>query len=168
MYSFHNSTPLDHPPLSLCLPLYTYISMVQAPNPPLPPQWSWPKKSMGDNMKGTPPFLPCREGVVGWLGAWTMMIDDGGCWMMEWWMMSGWLMDDGGCWMIVVVVVVVVLEVCICMYVYVYVNVNVYACVYVYVYVVLVKGSLDEKLPIYERDPKSKRIVSFDNRFVRD
>ena len=33
---------------------------------------------------------------------------------------------------------------------------------------VIIKGSLDEKLPIYERDPKSKRIDSFDNRFVRD
>ena len=31
-----------------------------------------------------------------------------------------------------------------------------------------IKGSLDEKLPIYERDPKSKRIDSFDNRFVRE
>ena len=33
---------------------------------------------------------------------------------------------------------------------------------------ILIKGSLDEKLPIYERDPKSKRIDSFDKRFVRE
>ena len=32
----------------------------------------------------------------------------------------------------------------------------------------LIKGSLDEKLPIYERDPKSKRLDSFEKRFVRD
>ena len=31
-----------------------------------------------------------------------------------------------------------------------------------------IKGSLDEKLPIYERDPKSKRLDSFEKRFVRD
>ena len=31
-----------------------------------------------------------------------------------------------------------------------------------------VKGSLDEKLPIYEQDPKSKRLDSFEKRFVRD
>ena len=30
------------------------------------------------------------------------------------------------------------------------------------------KGSLDEKLPIYEQDPKSKRLDSFEKRFVRD
>ena len=33
---------------------------------------------------------------------------------------------------------------------------------------VLIKGSLDEKLPIYEQDPKSKRLDSFEKRFVRD
>ena len=32
----------------------------------------------------------------------------------------------------------------------------------------VVKGSLDEKLPIYEQDPKSKRLDSFEKRFVRD
>ena len=32
----------------------------------------------------------------------------------------------------------------------------------------LIKGSLDEKLPIYEQDPKSKRLDSFEKRFVRD
>ena len=32
----------------------------------------------------------------------------------------------------------------------------------------IVKGSLDEKLPIYEQDPKSKRLDSFEKRFVRD
>ena len=32
----------------------------------------------------------------------------------------------------------------------------------------IIKGSLDEKLPIYERDPKSKRLDSFEKRFVRD
>ena len=31
----------------------------------------------------------------------------------------------------------------------------------------VIKGSLDEKLPIYEQDPKSKRIDSPENRFVR-
>ncbi len=31
-----------------------------------------------------------------------------------------------------------------------------------------IKGSLDEKLPIYEQDPKSKRLDSFEKRFVRD
>ena len=30
------------------------------------------------------------------------------------------------------------------------------------------KGSLDEKLPIYEQDPKSKRLDSFEKRCVRD
>ena len=34
--------------------------------------------------------------------------------------------------------------------------------------VCIIKGSLDEKLPIYERDPKSKRLDSFEKRFVRD
>ena len=34
--------------------------------------------------------------------------------------------------------------------------------------IMMVKGSLDEKLPIYERDPKSKRLDSFEKRFVRD
>ena len=39
---------------------------------------------------------------------------------------------------------------------------------YIYIYrIYIVKGSLDEKLPIYERDPKSKRLDSFENRFVR-
>ena len=33
---------------------------------------------------------------------------------------------------------------------------------------ILIKGSLDEKLPIYEQDPKSKRLDSFEKRFVRD
>ena len=33
---------------------------------------------------------------------------------------------------------------------------------------ILFKGSLDEKLPIYEQDPKSKRLDSFEKRFVRD
>ena len=33
---------------------------------------------------------------------------------------------------------------------------------------ILLKGSLDEKLPIYEQDPKSKRLDSFEKRFVRD
>ena len=32
----------------------------------------------------------------------------------------------------------------------------------------IVKESLDEKLPIYEQDPKSKRLGSFEKRFVRD
>ncbi len=32
---------------------------------------------------------------------------------------------------------------------------------------IIIKGSLDEKLLIYERDPKSKRIDSPENRFVR-
>ncbi len=32
----------------------------------------------------------------------------------------------------------------------------------------IIKGSLDEKLPIYEQDPKSKRLDSFEKRFVRD
>ena len=32
----------------------------------------------------------------------------------------------------------------------------------------VVKGSLDEKLPIYEQDPKSKRLDSFEKRFGRD
>ena len=32
----------------------------------------------------------------------------------------------------------------------------------------LFKGSLDEKLPIYEQDPKSKRLDSFEKRLVRD
>ncbi len=32
----------------------------------------------------------------------------------------------------------------------------------------VIKGSLDEKLPIYEQDPKSKRLDSFEKRFVRD
>ena len=30
----------------------------------------------------------------------------------------------------------------------------------------IIKGSLDEKLPIYEQDPKSKRLDSFEIRFV--
>ena len=37
----------------------------------------------GDNMRGTSPLPPCGKGG---LGAWTMMMmmmDDGGCWMME-------------------------------------------------------------------------------------
>ena len=34
--------------------------------------------------------------------------------------------------------------------------------------IVVIKGSLDEKLPIYEQDPKSKRLDSFEKRFVRD
>ena len=33
---------------------------------------------------------------------------------------------------------------------------------------VFIKGSLDEKLPIYEQDPKSKRLDSFEKRFGRD
>ena len=33
---------------------------------------------------------------------------------------------------------------------------------------IIIKGSLDEKLPIYEQDPKSKRLDSFEKRFVRD
>ena len=33
---------------------------------------------------------------------------------------------------------------------------------------IVIKGSLDEKLPIYEQDPKSKRLDSFEKRFVRD
>ena len=32
----------------------------------------------------------------------------------------------------------------------------------------IIKGSLDEKLPIYEQDPKSKRLDSFEKRFGRD
>ena len=32
----------------------------------------------------------------------------------------------------------------------------------------IIKGSLDEKLPIYEQDPKSKRLDSFEKRFERD
>ena len=40
--------------------------------------------------------------------------------------------------------------------------------IHIYIYrIYIVKGSLDEKLPIYERDPKSKRLDSFENRFVR-
>ena len=40
---------------------------------------------------------------------------------------------------------------------------------HVYIYMrVFIKGSLDEKLPIYEQDPKSKRLDSFEKRFVRD
>ncbi len=35
-------------------------------------------------------------------------------------------------------------------------------------YISIIKGSLDEKLPIYEQDPKSKRLDSFEKRFVRD
>ena len=31
----------------------------------------------------------------------------------------------------------------------------------------IIKGNLDEKLPIYEPDPKSKRVDSPENRFVR-
>ena len=34
--------------------------------------------------------------------------------------------------------------------------------------IVVIKGSLDEKLPIYEQDPKSKRLDSFEKRFLRD
>ena len=34
----------------------------------------------GDNMRGTSPLPPCGKGG---LEAWTMMMDDGGCWMME-------------------------------------------------------------------------------------
>ena len=33
---------------------------------------------------------------------------------------------------------------------------------------IIIKGSLDEKLPIYEQDPKSKRLDLFEKRFVRD
>ena len=53
--------------------------------------------------------------------------------------------------------------------------------IYVYIYIYrererenhierdnIIKGSLDEKLPIYEQDPKSKRLDSFEKRFVRD
>ena len=32
----------------------------------------------------------------------------------------------------------------------------------------IIKGSLDEKLLIYEQDPKSKRLDSFEKRFVGD
>ena len=34
----------------------------------------------GDNMRGTSHLPPCGKGG---LEAWTMMMDDGGCWMME-------------------------------------------------------------------------------------
>ena len=47
--------------------------MVQAPNPP--PQGH----GLGDNMRGASPSPPGKG--VG-LGAWIMMMDDGGCWMM--------------------------------------------------------------------------------------
>ena len=41
--------------------------------------------------------------------------------------------------------------------------------IYIYIYLyIFIKGSLDEKLPIYEQDPKSKRLDSFEKRFVRD
>ena len=36
------------------------------------------------------------------------------------------------------------------------------------IYIYIIKGSLDEKLPIYEQDPKSKRLDSFEKRCVRD
>ena len=40
---------------------------------------------------------------------------------------------------------------------------------YIYMHnMYIIKGSLDEKLPIYEQDPKSKRLDSFEKRFVRD
>ena len=35
-------------------------------------------------------------------------------------------------------------------------------------FLLFIKGSLDEKLPMYEQDPKSKRLDSFEKRFVRD
>ena len=43
-----------------------------------------------------------------------------------------------------------------------------YVCRYLSIYIYIIKGSLDEKLPIYEQDPKSKRLDSFEKRFVRD
>ena len=49
-----------------------------------------------------------------------------------------------------------------------------YNYIYIYEYIMyvfiynIIKGSLDEKLPIYEQDPKSKRLDSFEKRFVRD
>ena len=41
-------------------------------------------------------------------------------------------------------------------------------CEYMFEFTDIIKGSLDEKLPIYEQDPKSKRLDSFEKRFVRD
>ena len=46
-----------------------------------------------------------------------------------------------------------------------------YSDIYLYMnssYSYVIKGSLDEKLPIYEQDPKSKRLDSFEKRFVGD
>ena len=43
--------------------------------------------------------------------------------------------------------------------------------IYIYIFIfifIIIKRSLDEKLPIYEQDPKSKRLDSFEKRFVRD
>ena len=68
---------------------------------------------------------------------------------------------------------------------YTFININNYICKNIYVYLhihictypfhhihrhidIFIKGSLDEKLPIYEQDPKSKRLDSFEKRFVRD
>ena len=39
---------------------------------------------------------------------------------------------------------------------------------FVIILYMIIKGSLDEKLPIYEQDPKSKRLDSFEKRCVRD
>ena len=39
---------------------------------------------------------------------------------------------------------------------------------FLHIEVTIIKGSLDDKLPIYEQDPKSKRLDSFEKRFVRD
>ena len=51
-------------------------------------------------------------------------------------------------------------------------NIYIYTYIYIYIiiiiYIYIIKGSLDEKLPIYEQDPKSKRLASFEKRFVRD
>ena len=46
--------------------------------------------------------------------------------------------------------------------------INVLHMYHVYYMYMIIKGSLDEKLPIYEQDPKSKRLDSFEKRFVRD
>ena len=45
---------------------------------------------------------------------------------------------------------------------------NLYIHIHLYKNHIIIKGSLDEKLPIYEQDPKSKRLDSFEKRFVRD
>ena len=40
------------------------------------------------------------------------------------------------------------------------------SCIYIIYIYIFIKGSLDEKLPIYEQDPKSKRLDSEEIRFV--